>query len=36
VWPVTLLATGLLLMVAATNYAPLKVSLLGWKKFRRG
>ena len=36
VWPVTLLATGLLLMVAATNYAPLKVSLLGWKKLRRG
>jgi serine/threonine protein kinase len=27
VWPVTLLATGLLLMAAATNYAPLKVSL---------
>jgi hypothetical protein len=35
VWPVTLLATGLLLMVAATNYAPLKVALVGLKRLGR-
>jgi hypothetical protein len=35
-WPVTLLATGLLLMVTATNYAPIKVRLLCLKKIRRG
>jgi predicted Ser/Thr protein kinase len=33
-WPVTLLATGLLLMIAATNYAPIKVGLLRLRKLR--
>jgi serine/threonine-protein kinase len=32
IWPVTLLATGLLLMLAATNYAPIKVRLLRLRK----
>jgi len=35
-WPVFLLATGLALMVAAANYAPLKVALARvLKKSRR-
>jgi hypothetical protein len=34
IWPVTLLMVGLLLMVAATNYAPIKVALLRLGKFR--
>jgi hypothetical protein len=33
-WPVALLATGLLLMIAATNYAPLKVGLSRLLKWR--
>ena len=35
-WPAALLAVGLLLMVAATNYAPIKVGLLRLTKSRRG
>jgi serine/threonine protein kinase len=34
-WPITLLATGLALMVAAANYAPLRVALARLVRFRR-
>jgi len=34
-WPILLLATGLGLMVAAANYAPLRVRLAGFVKFLR-
>jgi serine/threonine protein kinase len=34
IWPLTLLATGLLLMIAATNYAPIKVTLRRLRKMR--
>ena len=34
-WPVLLLATGLTLMLAAANYAPLRVRIAGMLKFRR-
>ena len=34
-WPVALLAAGMALMVAAANYAPLKVRWMGLAKFRR-
>jgi hypothetical protein len=33
VWPVGLLTLGLTLMVAAAYYAPIRVALLGPKKF---
>jgi serine/threonine protein kinase len=36
IWPVTLLATGLLLMIAATNYAPIKVGLRRLRRMRAG
>ncbi len=35
VWPVLLLVTGLTLMVAAANYAPLKVGIAKILRFRR-
>jgi len=35
IWPVTLLATGLLLMILATNCAPLKVWLVRARKGSR-
>ena len=34
-WPVALLVAGMALMVAAANYAPLKVRWMGLVKFRR-
>jgi hypothetical protein len=34
-WPVALLAAGMALMIAAANYAPLKVRLMAVAKLRR-
>jgi predicted Ser/Thr protein kinase len=34
-WPIALLAAGLVLMIAAANYAPLKVRLMGFMEFRQ-
>jgi hypothetical protein len=34
-WPVELLAAGMALMIAAANYAPLKVRLIAQAKLRR-
>ena len=34
-WPVALLAAGMALMIAAANYAPLKVRWMGLAKFRK-
>ena len=34
-WPVALLAAGMALMIAASNYAPLKVRLIALAKLRR-
>ena len=35
-WPLALLASGAVLMVAAANYAPLKIRWMGLLKSRQG
>jgi hypothetical protein len=34
-WPIALLTAGMALMIAASNYAPLKVRWMGLAKIRR-